>query len=241
MLQAMLHGLGIRKIPDPQHSFKQVTTDAFLAPLGKSYGSYTLDSNSLVALEVTENLPNLSGALKNVQLDFYLERYTTTNGDFIVATCDPSFPGNLGTPIVPLAYIDAIRGRKYITYYRNNVWTEWKEIGTASLVTYEAFIEDDPVTIVLDPQTVRNYLVHLEPGSVATFDIVNFDTSSYQIEIDINPTGASYTLNWPADLEWTNTTRTPPEAIQIDERLNVLIRKSSDGIILATYLIYKAS
>ena len=93
MLLSILHGLGVRRNPmQATETYNRLIADAHSAPLGKSYGSYTLDTLSEQAIIKTINLPNLAGYLKQTQLDFLLERFNTVNGDFIIASVQPFFP-----------------------------------------------------------------------------------------------------------------------------------------------------
>jgi hypothetical protein len=54
MIASFIHGLKIIKPANPYNNdFSLLVTNAHLAPIGKSYGEYTLDSNGNIALEVT--------------------------------------------------------------------------------------------------------------------------------------------------------------------------------------------
>ncbi len=243
MFMAALHGLGIRRIPTPpEHTYNKPVIDAHLAPLGKSYGSYVIDSLSTIAVITTQNLPDLTGYLKNTQMDFLLERYETSNGDFIVAEARPKFPSNLGAPVIDPQYLDAVRGRKFIAYQNaDKSWKPWREINSGVDLTAKFRVEGDPVEMVLDPVTIRSYFIEIAPGGIIDVVMGAYSKLTKPLSIDVAPEGASYSLNWPNNLVWTNDTQTAPTKPGVGQRLHVKIFTSETGDILAESHYYKVS
>lgn len=242
MLMAMLHGLGIRKQPTPaEQTFNNPITNAHLAPLGKSYGSYVIDSLSAQSIVTTSNLPDVTGYLKNVKVDFLLERMNTANGDFVVAQAEPTFPSNLGAPIIDQQYLDGLKGRKFIAYLVSNVWTPWKEINSGSDFTAKFLVNSTPLDLYLDPITVREYFVELSPSSVLNLTVGAYSKFTKPISLDIAPVSNSYTVNWPAGVVWTNSTQTAPTNVPVGSRLHVQFYKDNTGQILGDATVYKVS
>jgi hypothetical protein len=241
MLTALLHGLGIRKQPTPPgQTFNVPIIDAHLAPLGKSYGTYIIDSLSTPAVITTKNLPDVTGYLKNTQADFLLERLQTPNGDFIVAQAEPKFPSHLGTPVIDPQYLDALRGRKFIAYQKaDKSWTPWKEIGAGVNLTAKFQVTTTPVELTFDPCTIRDYFIEIEPGGIVDFVVGAEPKFTHPINIVLAPVSATYYATWPAGLIWTNDAQTPPANLAVGTRLHVELRSDNKGQIQATDTVYR--
>lgn len=242
MFLSLLHGLGIRKQPTPPgQTFNVPIIDAHLAPLGKSYGTYIIDSLSAPAVITTKNLPDVTGYLKNTQADFLLERLQTPNGDFIVAQADPKFPSNLGSPVIDQQYLEALRGRKFIAYQNaDKSWTPWKEIGVGVSLTAKFQVTTTPVEITFDPNTIRDYFIEIAPGGVTDFVVGAPAKFVKPIDIVLAPESATYSVTWPVGLIWTNDAQTAPGNVPVGSRLHVELRTDNKGHILATDTVYKA-
>lgn len=239
----MLHGLMPKRNNQSEDSYKALTVDAHAAEAGKSYGSYTLDVNSAKAITRTTNLPDLSNSsLKQVQVDFLLERYSATKGDFVIATANPFFPENLGTPIIDGQYVDALRGRQWISYQTEYAWTPWKETDTTKSFLANFTVPDNgEITLVIDPQTITEYFVQLGLASVVNIDMGFLTRYNKPIYIDLVPVTSSYVVNWPSELLWTNTERAgAPLAASPGTRIRIEIKRSQDGLMLARYELYIA-
>lgn len=241
MLLSLLHGLGLRKQSTPPgQTFNVPIIDAHLAPLGKSYGTYVIDTLSAQAVITTKNLPDVTGYLKNTQADFLLERLETPNGDFIVAQAEPKFPGNLGSPIIDSQYLDALKGRKFIAYQNpDKSWTPWKEIGSGVDLTGKFTVTPTLVEIAFDPITIRDYFIEIEPGGQVDFLVGAYEKFTKPINIVLAPESATYQANWPASLIWTNDTQTAPANLAVGTRLHVELTKDNTGQILATDTVFK--
>ncbi len=244
MLLSMLHGLVARRAPvNSADTYKRLIANAYSAPLGKSYGHYTLDTLSEKTLEVTTNLPDVSGFLAQTQVNFLLERTTTERGDFIIATAQPFFPNNLGQPVISEHYINALRGRKFIAYQNGNTWTPWKEIGCTSRYVADFTAAASATTeLDIDPMTVREYFVRLEPLAIVNIEIGATAKFTHTVTIDFSPEAATQSLNWPAGrITWTSANELPPPAVDVGSRLQVVLKRSEDGLLLGSYDIYKAA
>ena len=244
MFLTLLHGLGIRKNQATNYSYSDLTANALTAPLGKSHGSYTLDTLSEKAIEITTNLPDVSGYLKQTQVDFIIERSKTQNVDFIIATAQPMFPANLGTPIIDKQYIESLWGKKFITYQNNvtNEWSQWKELNCdLSYLGIFDILSNETKVVSIDPVTLREYFINLNPNCILNIDVVNVAKFTKPIFIDLAPEGSVYSVNWiGAPLTWVNQTQSPPETVTPGLRVRIEINKSPDNLLLASYEIYKA-
>lgn len=239
MMASFIHGLKIIKPYNPYNNdFSLLVTNAHLAPIGKSHGEYTLDSNSDIALEITTNLPDLSGGyLKQVKVTFLLERFTTTNGDFIIATAQPTFPSNLGQPIIKEQYLEALKGKKFISYNNSGVWSNWKELNSG-LIKSAAFTADAAAqTIDIDPTTINEYFITLQTSSSVDIVLHNSNFFNRNIVIDINPETANYTLTWDPKIIWKNTA-TPPPGVDATSRISVILNVTPDNEVLGVWQIY---
>ena len=242
MLLSMLHGLFARRSSASINDFSIIlATDVFEAPVGKSLGSYTLDANGTLVAVKTVNLPNFVGsALKQVQLDFLLERFVTNQGDFIIATVQPFFPTNLGAPIISEHYVKSLKGRKFISYHQDALWTAWKELNCT--VKYLAdFASQDavPMAVYIDPQTISEYFIKIGLGSTITLTIPDKSKFIKSVHIDLVPSGNSYAVVWPAGLTWSNVSGTPPSTLEVGSRIRVKLQLSFDNFLVASYTIYR--
>lgn len=241
MFLAMLHGLGIRKQPTPPgQTFNVPIIDAHLAPLGKSYGSYIVDSLSTPAVITTKNLPDVTGYLKNTLVEFWIERLQTPSGDFIVARVDPKFPSHLGTPVIDPQYLDALRGRQYVTYQNTDgSWKPWKEQNSGVDFTAKFEVTPTPLELTIDPVTIRDYFVEVAPGGIVDLVVGAAEKFTHPVHVVIAPESSTYFVTWPAGLVWTNDTQTAPPNLAVGTRLHVELRKSPTGQILASPTVYK--
>ena len=239
MIASFIHGLKIIKPANPYNNdFSLLVTNAHLAPIGKSYGEYTLGSNSDIALEITTNLPDLSGGyLKQVKVTFLLERFTTTNGDFIIATAQPSFPSNLGQPIIKEQYLEALKGKKFISYNNAGVWSNWKELNSGIVKSVNFVVDSAAEVVNIDPTTINEYFLTLKTGSSVEFILHDSNFFSRNIVLDINPETSNYTLVWDPKIVWKNTS-TPPPSVDATSRISVIITITPDNEILGVWQIY---
>lgn len=241
MLLSMLHGLKLIKNPIPsQNDFSTLIANAFIAPVGKSYGSYTIDSNTNKTLVLTENLPDFSGGyLKKVQIDFLIDRCSTPNGDFVIATARPLFPSNLGTPIIDEQYLTAIKERKFITYQDGSGWTNWKELNSG-IITRAFFTFDNNAVqeeVAIDPTTVTEYFLELKTNSNIKIKLYESNFFNKTIYIDINPETANYVIEWDNKLTWVGGT--PPQGVDATSRISITIQKNHDNEYLASFKVYQ--
>lgn len=243
MLLPLLHGLKFKHNSVTSFfNFKTVVaTNAQTAPIGKSTGNYLLDGDAALASVTTENLPDLSGFLKKVRIDFDLERVTSERGDFIVATAHPSLPNNLGAPVISEVYLEALEGRKYICDNFSGIWSTWREIRSDNSVSlFKTADSAEPAVIGVDPVTLRNYYIELNPGADVTIELHNSDSPYFtEVNFDFNMVGSSYTLTWPAGIIWANETNSPPPDLAAGTRLNVTIKKTRDEKLYASFKDYK--
>lgn len=239
MIASFIHGLRTIKPVNPSHSdFTLFVVNAYHSPIGKSYGKYTLDANTDKALELTINLPDLSGGyLKQVEVNFLLERCTTSNGDFIIATAAPLFPPNLGSPIISVQYLEALKEKKFISYNNNNVWTPWKELNSGLVKSAHFLIDGVTETINIDPTTINEYFLTLETGSSVDFVLHESNFFNRNIVLDINPETSNYTLTWDPKIVWKNT-GTPPPGVDSTFRISVTISKTPDNEYLGVWNTY---
>jgi hypothetical protein len=242
MLLSMLHGLFTNRIPVfINDTYSTLSTNAFAAPVGKSYGSYTIDGNGVLALVRTTNLPDFVGsALKKVQLDFLLERFVTPQGDFVIATVQPFFPTDLGPQTISDHYVKSLKGRKFISYLKSGNWSAWKELNCT--VKYLAdFTSTDtvPMTVEIDPQTISEYFIKIGLGSTVTLTIPDKSKFVKPVHVDLVPSGSSYSVVWPSGLTWSNDGGTPPSTLEVGSRVRVKFELSFDNFLVASYSIYK--
>ena len=236
MFLSALHGLGMRRSAPAQTNYNTLVSDALLAPLGKSRGSYTLDVNSFKALEPTINLPDVSGYLKQTQVDWLLERNTTPNGDFITARAEPLFPANLGTPIINEAYLDGLMGRQYITMQRNGVWTPWHELYSTTINQGE-FIFDttDPALVTIDPLTLRSYDIEVSASPSLELTFSNLAHLQKTIFVTcLNTQALPIDFTFDSGVEWY---RALPATMSAKQILKMEITRIGDNVV-ATYNDY---
>lgn len=244
MLLSTLHGLLTnRQAVQNNDPYKTLISNVFSAPIGKSYGTYTLDVDGLAAFVKTINLPNFVGSfLKKVQLDFLVERFDTAQGDFIIATVQPKFPTNLGAPIISEHYVNSLKGRKFISYLVDGNWTAWKELNC--IVKYLAnFASADavPMTINIDPQTITEYFVNIGLGSTVTLVISDKSRIVKPVFVDLATSGSFLSVIWPEGVVWSNPDGSPPLMLGLGERVCVKFELSSENLLVASYDVYKVN
>ncbi len=239
MIASFIHGLKlIKPANNVNNEYNLFVANSHYTPIGKGYGEYTLDSNAAKALELTSNLPDLSGGyLRQIKAMLLLERFTTTNGDFIIATAQPSFPSNLGTPVIKEQYLEALCGKKFISYNNSGVWSNWKELNSG-LIKSAAFTADATAqTIDIDPTTINEYFITLQTSSSVDIVLHNSNFFNRNIIIDINPETANYNLTWDPKIIWKNTA-TPPTGVDATSRISVIINVTTDNEVLGVWQIY---
>lgn len=204
MFFPLLHGLLNKKKKTMSNNSISFTEDAFNAPLGISCGSYSINSKGEIYAVFTKNLPDFEHTcLRDVILFFNLERFNTEQGDFIIANTHPSLNSNHFKDLTIIQNIEALKLRKFISYFKGNGWTEWRELNTTTKVLAEYIIEDfESVEVKIDPKTITEYFVKVNFDSVVNFILSDKKHFSKKVYIDLLPYNKAYTVNWSSDINW---------------------------------------